>query len=206
MDSDYSPPPNVIYGPLRVLPNVVLGGGYAAAGADTAIAGGSDDKALLNATPNDVGPSVPTSFRVGGSMLLDGPIAAETGGSVFQSYAGIATVGKGVPAEYATASAVALGTTNTAVLSYTPVNSGQFVVVLNATHVSAAVAGTFTITYTDAGSGATATQSITIAAGAAGVSSSYFALCNATLGVAIAVTGTSATANDILASCSILAL
>jgi hypothetical protein len=124
-------------------------------------------------------------------------------------YNDIATVDNGVPAEYAStgpSGQVALGTGSTAILSYTPTANALFLVVANFTHKSATVAGTATLTYEDVGLSATATQSYTIASAASGVSVSQIFLCCAVSGTAIALVGTSATANDILASAVIFQL
>jgi len=156
---------------------------------------------------------------VGTSIVFDddGPaVDLKPGGTVFrfvpsgvQSFAGITCAGLGLPAEYAStgpAGQVALQTTSTNILSYTPTVNALFLVLANFTHQSATVAGTATLTYKDVGIAATATQSYTIASAASGVSVSTMFLCCAVSGTAIALVGTSATNNDILASCAIFQL
>ena len=134
--------------------------------------------------------------------------AVYLGGTIL-AYNGEDTIYLGVPAEYAStgpAGQVALQTTSTNILSYTPTVNALFLVLANFTHQSATVAGTATLTYKDVGIAATATQSYTIASAASGVSVSTMFLCCAVSGTAIALVGTSATNNDILASCAIFQL
>ena len=141
-------------------------------------------------------------LSLGAGIGLSGTISAYGPNS-------IPTVQGGVPAEYAStgpAGQVSLGTGSTAILSYTPTANALFLVVANFTHKSATVAGTATLTYEDVGLSATATQSYTIASAASGVSVSQSFLCCAVSGTAIALVGTSATANDILASAAIFQL
>ena len=113
------------------------------------------------------------------------------------TYASIATVLGGHPAAYAgVTTGVLLQTTATAITSYTPAASGNFMVAYCFTHVTGTVAGTIVVTYTDLNTNATATQTVVIASGAPGVAQSGTLFVTAKVGVAIAVTGTAATNND----------
>ena len=106
--SDYTPPTLVIptpggsagdgsmSGKLTLKDNTAGYGAYPTANTDTILAVGSAGKAVLNATPGDVGPAFPGDVRFGGTVVIDSGIDAENAASKFTAYAGITVVGLGV--------------------------------------------------------------------------------------------------------------
>ncbi len=134
--------------------------------------------------------------------VIDGGASPDsiTTGALFTNYGGQATVGQGIApilAAVATASAVSLQTTSTAILSLASgLATGIYRVTVGVTAIAAAQTTTFTITYTDATTSAGAT--ITISSGILGNGGAFgdSVLINALTGTAIAVTGTVTTNND----------
>lgn len=135
-----------------------------------------------------------------------------TGGGIVNTYNGIATVGGGIPAEYAstTTSPVTLTATSspgTTITTYTPTAAGLFMVVVTITPQTAfSKTGGVTVGYTDGTLGAAALQTQTIASTASAVPQSFFFLCNATTATAITVAGFISTASDAVGSAAIFAL
>jgi len=125
-------------------------------------------------------------------------------------YNGISTVGNGVPSEYASTgtSAVNIQTTSTSIKTYTPITSGQFVVLVSVVAKTTGSALTsLTVTYTDVTTGVTATQTASPIGPSIPINNaySYVFLCNASTASAISVQGTATAASDLYATANITA-
>ena len=102
------------------------------------------------------------------------------------------------------ATPIALGTTSTAILAYTPAVNGQYRVTVVIACKTAATLSTLTVTYTDGTTGATMTQTLASAlACSANAGYTYVAICNATTASAVSVQGTASAGSDLYASATI---
>jgi hypothetical protein len=127
-----------------------------------------------------------------------------TTGAKFVQYNNISTVGLGLSPIYAAGLLISLGTSSTAVASYTPTSStGQSFHVQWRLSASAATTPTLTLSWTDPKAGA---QSVTLssAAMAANTTAQGVFPLTATSAAAISVTGSALVAGDIFATAEIV--
>ena len=150
---------------------------------------------------------VSTALRMWTGSATSLTLAPASG--LITTYGSIVTVGKGLPAEYASTltTAVAIGTTSTVIKTYTPTADGQFLVVVSVEASVASTISSLTVTYTDGTSGKSTTQTLaTSVAVALNSAVTFTALCNATTATAISVQATAAAGTDLYASATVLAL
>lgn len=161
----------------------------------------TDAVATKNVTVDDGGGNVtvPGVFN-----LISGGKATKIDSGGFYVYNNISAVGSGLPPIYAAGLLVSLGTTSTAVASYTPTSAtGQSFHVQWRLSAAAATTPTLTLTWTDPKAGA---QSVTLSsvAMAANTTAQGVLPVVATSAAAISVTGSALVAGDIFATVEVI--